>query len=69
MNDLLEAMSIILFICVMAIISITFMSLPFAFLGWIVLTVISIFTTLSITYIGSFATGLVTAIIISLFSK
>ena len=69
MNSLAEAVMMVVFICVLVVLAIGIISLPFAFLGWILLSAVTIFTPITITYTASAVLGIAVVIVAGIFSS
>ena len=69
MNDLVELLGIIVGVILIIALAIGIVSLPFAFLGWILLSAAAVFTPISITYMSSVVVGLVVIILAALISS
>jgi len=70
MNEFAEALGALIFLALIVIIALLLITLPLAFLGWIVLLAINIVGgTVVITYLNSFIIGFVLSLIFNLFSN
>jgi len=70
MQNIGEFLGLIVLICAGVILAIFLASLPFAFLGWLIMAFSNIFGAgIAITYSSSAIVGLVSALFIALFAK
>jgi len=69
MKEWLELIGLIAIILIVLAVVALIVSLPFAFIGWVLLVVANLFTAVATTYFNSFMTGLCAVIIGALVSK
>lgn len=70
MNDLAEIIVALIFIVIMVIFAVFAMTLPFAFLGFVVFSFVNIFNAgIDVTYFNSFIGGFVFVLIASVIFK
>ena len=63
MKDFIELAGISLIIIVFTLVMALAISTPFAFLGWVMTTIIGLFTTVTVTYFDMVAVGIGVAIV------
>jgi len=69
MRDLAEVIGILGVIIMLIVVVVLIVSLPFAFIGWIMLVVVNFFGTVAITYFNSVMMGLCVSILGAVLSK
>jgi len=70
MKELFDFSVIVLGMCTLLILALAVMTLPFAFIGFILLAAANVFSAgVTITYLGSFVVGFAASILIGLISN
>lgn len=69
MREFFELFGLIIVVLIVLAVIALIVSLPFAFIGWVLLVVANLFTVIATTYFNSFMTGLCAVIIGGLVSK
>ena len=68
MKSFAEVIGMIIAIAAMVVAAFAIASLPFAFLGWILLSAVALFTPVAITYMSSVVLGLAVCILGAIFT-